>query len=484
MILPVALPILCGVLLFPVSRKGERALCVFAETGVILTSVLVWVFFFTIDPSARTVYFFTQGFAINFHLDGLSRLFAGMVSLMWPIVMIYAFAYMDHNRRKTSFFGFFTMTYGITLGVCFAADILTLYVFFEMLTLITIPLVSHFQDHESMYAGRKYAAYVIGGASLSFIAVVLATVDGSSGTFVFGGNLGGHFSPLLMQVIYLFGFFGFGVKAAIVPLHGWLPTASVAPTPVTALLHAVAVVNTGVFSIVRLTYYTFGPELIRGTYVQTLCLLVISFSLVYSALMALRERHFKRRLANSTISNLSYMLFGILLLSPLGLVAGLAHMVFHGIIKLALFMCAGSFMHETGKEYLYDVTGAGKVMPRTFALYTLNALSLTGIPLLCGFVSKWYLITAGIAEGSVAAIIGTLALIAASFLCAIYTLSVSARAFFPSKANDHYAGQARGREGGWKMLVPILIFSVANVVFGVAPGGLLTFLNRIAEGIL
>ena len=374
---------------------------------------------------------------------------------------------MKGDEARNRFFAFFIMTYGVTLGVCYSADMITMYLFFEMLTLVTIPLVSHYGGHESMYAGRKYAAYTIGGASLGFMAVVLTTMFGASGTFVF-------------------------------PLHDWLPTASVAPTPVTALLHAVAVVNSGVFAVMRMTYYVFGADFLRGTIAQAICLVLAIFSLLFGAVQALRERHFKRRLAYSTMSNLSYMMLGAMTMSPLGLKAGLAHMVFHGVIKICLFMCAGAFMHQARKTYIYEINGIGRRMPYTFTAYTLCALSLTGIPLFCGFVSKWQLLQATLRAAGEAAgnavpdshlsqilpyilYAGTTALVIAAFLCAMYTLSISVRAFFPMDDKDRFR-EKKVKEAGPLMLVPIWIFAAVNLALGICPGPILAVLTAIGEG--
>ena len=294
----------------------------------------------------------------------------------------------------------------------------------------------------------------------------------------------------MLLLAFLFGFFGFGTKAAVFPLCRWLPLASAAPTPVTALLHAVAVVNSGVFAVTRTAWFVYGPEFLRGTAVQKICLAAVSFTIVYAACMALKERHFKRRLAWSTVSNLSYMLFGILLLTPEGLKGGLLHMLFHGVIKMSLFLCAGAFMHQTGRAYLYEVNGAGRKMPVTFFFYTLGALSLTGIPLFCGFVSKWALLTAAAGAGTREGITGLLCLIAAAFLCAVYTLTVSARAFFPAseetqEGKDLFTG-ADGkeiREAGVRMLFPIVLFGIINLCFGLFPSSVLEFTGRIAEGL-
>ncbi len=476
----IALPLLGGLVTLTAPLPEGRIRNVCTEAAAIATSLLVWAVILAGPGDTVTVYSFTHAsFYVAFQADGPSMFFAGMVSLMWPLVLPYAFEYMSDQKKTRGFFSFYLMTYGITLGVAFSANLVTMYVFFEMLTLITIPLVSYYQDHDSMFAGRKYAAYCIGGASMAFISVVMATLDGG-GDFVFEGDLGGGYPQGLMRIIFLFGFFGFGTKAAIFPFFSWLPEASVAPTPVTALLHAVAVVNSGVFAVMRLTWYVFGPELLKGSPEQLMCLLFSEFTLVFAAVMALKQRHFKRRLAYSTVSNLSYMLTGIILLNKAGLVAGMLHMLFHGVIKMSLFLCAGSFMHVTGREYIYEVNGAGRRMPLTFICYTLGALSLTGIPLFCGFVSKWRLLEAAAMADTPAGTAGCVCLIISAFFCAMYTLTVSVRAFFPFKGTDLYEGAAEGRgDPPPSMLLPVGVFTVLNAALGIWPEPVIMFLERM-----
>ncbi len=484
LLFPILLPILGASILFllrlPEERERQRNLCL--EAIVVLTSVLVWVSIFAVRRESIQLYSFTSGFSIDLRLDGLSGLFAGMVSLMWPFVMVYAFEYMENANKKNRFFTFYVMTYGVTLGVAFAANMTTLYTFIEMLTLVTIPLISHYENPESIFAARNYAAFTIGGTGLAFFAVVMTTVYGGGGEFIFGGSLNVSEITPMLQAAFLFGFFGFGVKAAVFPLYSWLPVASVAPTPVTALLHAVAVVNSGVFAVTRLVWFTYGPGLLSGTVSGTIVLLTAVFTMVFAAAMALKERHFKRRLAFSTVSNLSYMLFGILLLTPYGLKAGLLHMVFHGIIKMSLFLCAGAFMHVTGNEYIYEVNGVGKRMPLTFVLYTLAALSLAGVPLFCGFVSKYNLVSAGIEAGSAQSLSGVFGLIISAFLCAMYTLSVSVRAFFPMKETDRYSDRPEVKETGKRMLLPIVFFGILNIALGINPGPVEAVIEKIAAG--
>ncbi|MCR4691571.1 MAG: proton-conducting membrane transporter, partial [Lachnospiraceae bacterium] len=473
LLLPILIPVIFGFLIIPLKFQNDLRRNLYAEAVVVITTILVWIALFNVRRDPAELYSFSSGFSIALHIDGAGELFAGMVSLMWPAVMLYAFDYMRDTKRKNMFFAFYVMTYGITLGIAFAANMTTLYTFFEMLTLVTIPLVSYYETRESRYAGRKYAAFCIGGASLGLFTVIMTTVYGNGGSFVYGGSMGTGFDPRMIHIAFLFGFFGFGVKAAIFPLYDWLPTASVAPTPVTALLHAVAVVNSGVFAIARLIYYTIGPEAIIGSRSQKLAIYVSIFSLLFAAWMALGEGHFKRRLAYSTVSNLSYMLFGLALLTPAGLMAGLLHMLFHGIIKMSLFLCAGAFMHRTEKSYVAEVSGVGKRMPVTFLFYTLGGLSLTGIPLFCGFVSKWKLLEAGFSQGSTGGYLGAFALLLSAFLCAVYTLTVSMQAFFSPKEKDLYKTPGCVQEAHPLMLIPIAVFGIFNVILGVYPAPIL-----------
>ena len=444
LLVPITLPLLGGLVMLvrPIKKTMPRR--IWCEAVACATSVCVWISLLFVRRDPVTVYSFIRGFAVNFRVDGMAALFALMISVMWPLVLLYAFEYMHGDEGRNQFFAFFIMTYGVTLGVCFSSDMITMYLFFEMLTLVTIPLVSHYGNHESMYAGRLYAAYTIGGASLGFMAVVLTTVYGKAGMFLYGGSIDGTYDDRMLYLAFILAFIGFGAKAAVFPLHNWLPMASVAPTPVTALLHAVAVVNSGVFAVMRITYYVFGEAFLKGTAAQAVCLALAIFSLLFGAAQAIRERHFKRRLAYSTMSNLSYMLLGAMTMTPLGLTAGLAHMLFHGIIKITLFSkwtLLNSCMQAAAESTAAGASGI-----------------LTG--LLYG---------------------GVVALIVAAFLCAIYTLTISVRAFFTTGEKDHYA-KSGVREAGILMLFPILFFTVFNIVFGVYSGPVLAVLTAIGEG--
>lgn len=379
---------------------------------------------------------------------------------------------------------FYTITYGVTLGISFAANLLTMYFFYELLTLVTVPLVMHTLTREAILASRKYLYYSLGGAAFAFIGLIFMIVYGSTTDFVLGGVLDigkiGERTNILL-LIYVIAFMGFGVKAAIWPFNSWLPDASVAPTPVTALLHAVAVVKAGAFAIIRLTYYSFGTDFLRGTWAQTVLMLVVMFTIVYGCSRAVKETHLKRRLAYSTISNLSYILFGVLIMTPLGMVGALTHLVFHAVMKITSFFCAGAVMHQSGKQFVHELDGMGYRMPLVFGMFSLSALALMGVPGMAGFVSKWNLASAAVESGNVVAYFGIGCLLVSALLTAIYMLTIVVRAFFPGKDFDGKALEGI-TDPNWKMLLPLILFTAIMLLLGLRSGGLVDFFTEIAKG--
>ena len=363
---------------------------------------------------------------------------------------------------------------------------MTMYFFYELLTLVTVPLVMHTLSREAILASRKYLYYSLGGAAFAFISLIFIIIYGSSINFVYGGVLdlmkvGERTNVLLL--IYVMAFMGFGVKAAVCPFNSWLPQAGVAPTPVTALLHAVAVVKSGAFAIMRITYYSFGTEFLKGTWAQKVVMTVVIFTIVYGCSRAVKETHFKRRLAYSTISNLSYILFGVTIMTPLGLLGALTHLVFHAVMKICSFFCAGAVIYKTGRNYVHELDGLGKTMPKVFGIFTISALGLMGVPGLAGFISKWNLASAAVASDNALAYVGIGALLVSALLTAIYMLSVSIRAFFPGKDFD-YSKVEGTADPNWMMLLPLGIFCVFIIGFGLYSTPLVEFLQKVAEGIL
>lgn len=483
--LTLIIPLIGGALLPLFRFKTVRSRAIYVEAVVLLTSVLVWAMLATRTEATYVFYHMTDALAISFQVDGMSCVFAGLVSFLWPLASLYGFEYMTHEERPNSFFAFYTMTYGITLAIATAANLFTLYIFYECLTMITLPLVVHKKDARSIHAGRKYVYYSIGGAALAFIALIFTVYYGANPDFTLGGVLDAARiagQEDLLRAVFLLAFIGFGTKAAIFPMYAWLPAASVAPTPVTALLHAVAVVNAGAYAVLRVIYYVFGTELLFGTWAQTAALSLACFTILFGSAMAVKEQHFKRRLAYSTVSNLSYMLMGAALMTPSGMVGSLSHLVLHGLMKITLFYCAGAILIKTEQEYVQDLRGFGRVMPFTCAVYTLGSVAMVGIPPLCGFISKWNLLTAAADTGLPMGVAAVATLIVSAILTAIYLFSVAMPMYFRPLNPELSALQGAKHDPSWMMKLPLAILCMAIVVLGVFSQPLVAFLRSIAAG--
>ena len=481
LVIVVLLPFLAGALVPVLPFKNRRQMMVYVECAVLLNSVLAIAMLIAQPQDSFVLFRFTSDLSLSFRLDGMGTVFAAIVSVLWPLATLYSFEYMKHEGHEKVFFAFYVITYGVTMGIALAEDVVTMYCFYEMLTLATLPLIMHTLTREAILASRTYLYYSLGGAAFAFIGVIFILVYGSTSNFVPGGVLDlakiGDRTNLLL-LIYVLCFFGFSVKTAMWPFSKWLPQAGVAPTPVTALLHAVAVVKAGAFTVLRITYYSFGTEFLRGTWAQTVVMIPVIFTIVYGCSRALKETHIKRRLAWSTVSNLSYILFGAVLMSPLGLVGALSHMIFHATMKICSFFCAGSVIYKTGREYIHQLDGFGRRMPKVFAIFTISGLALMGVPGLCGFVSKWNLAKAAVNSENPLAYVGIGALLVSALLTAIYMLTISIRAFFPGKGFD-YSTIQDVEDPNWMMLLPLVIFAVAMFVFGLHSGPVLSGLESI-----
>lgn len=480
----ILIPLIAGILVPLLPFKSRRAMLFFMEAAVVLNSVLVFCILLSGSGEPMTIFRFTGNLSITLRADGLGSLYAALVAFLWPFAMLYSFEYMKHEENEKSFFLFYMVTYGVTLGVALAENILTMYFFFEMLSLVTLPLVMHTRTREAILASRTYLYNMLGGAAFAFIGMIFILTYGSTSSFVAGGvldpeKLGGRTNIVL--VVYVLCFCGFAVKTAMWPCSSWLPKAGVAPTPVTALLHAVAVVNTGAFATMRVTYFSFGTEMLKGTWAQTVIMSLALFTIVYGCSRALKETHLKRRLAWSTAGNLSYILFGVSMMTPMGFVGAMAHMVFHSFMKIGSFFCAGSVMYMTGRSYIYELDGYGRRMPKVFGIFTVSALALMGVPGLCGFVSKWYLAKAAVDSGETLACAGVAALLISALLTAIYMLSIVVRAYFPGKDFD-YETIRTVKDPGWMMLVPLMVFTVFMFVFGLHSAPAIRLMEKIAAG--
>lgn len=482
------LPLFGGFALVLLPIKFRKTVLVLSEMFTVLGAILAWIIILNPPSDAVVLFEFVDKYTISFKADGLSRVFAGLISTLWPLALLYSFEYMEHEAgekslKEKTFFGMYVATYGVTLAISMADNMLAMYCFYEMLTLVTIPLILFNMSDEAIRATRMYIVYSLGGAAFGFISLIFLMAYGDSITFTLGGVLGNasiNGRDDVLRLMYVFAFFGFGVKAAIFPVCSWLPKAGVAPTPVTALLHAVAVVKSGAFAILRLTYYSYGADFLRGTWAQYLVMSFAVFTIVYGCSMAVKERHIKRRLAYSTISNLSYILFGATLMTPLGMVGAMTHMVFHGIMKIASFFCAGAMITKAGKTYVYELEGMAKRMPKVCLIFTISALSLMGVPGLCGFMSKWQLAKAAIGSETAIGLIGLGALLVSALLTAIYMFQIILRVYFPvEEVKDNSKCDPT-----WRMLIPLSLFAAAIVFFGLYSAPLITFFEKVAGGLI
>ncbi len=475
-------PALLGCVPLAVRFRSLRARSLWALFSVTATSLLLGALMLWGNmEKAAEIFRLSDDFRFVLRLDGTGKVYLGVAAVLWPPAMLYAGEYMGHEKREGHFFIWYTAAYTPAILLGTANNLFTLYMAYELLTLCTVPLVWHGRDAASERAALRYLLFLIGGASLGFVAMAGLSAFGVGG---FDGPAAGSAAAAgneWFRALCLLGFLGYGVKSAVLPLSRWLPTASIAPTPVTALLHAVAVVNAGVFAVTRLLYSALSPEMLRGTWVQAAMTGLSALTVVYAAAAAVREKHIKRRLAWSTVSNLSYMLFGLSLLTAHGMVAGLAHMVFHSAMKIVLFLCAGGIIVYSGRSSVRQMHGLGRRMPYLFGCFTLAGVSLLGVPPLPGFVSKYELVTAAFEEGSPLALAGAGALLVAAVLTAVYIFNIVYPAFF--MAEDSRLREQEISKPGPRMAAALALLCVLLVALGVAAGTIVSQLYGLTGGI-
>ncbi|MFO7877866.1 MAG: monovalent cation/H+ antiporter subunit D family protein [Desulfovermiculus sp.] len=400
------------------------------------------------------------GVPIALQVDPLGMLFALVASFLWIFTSLYSIGYMRglDEHAQTRFYAFFALALSSTLGVAFSANLFTLYLFYEILSLCTYPLVVHHQDQKSRISGRKYLAFIL-GTSVGLVLPGMLYCYHLAGTldFTAAGILAGEASPPVLILLFFVFLFGFA-KAGIMPFHSWLPAAMVAPTPVSALLHAVAVVKVGVFSIVRVSTGIFGVDLLRSLALGPAVATVASITILLGSLIALSQDELKRRLAFSTISQLSYIVLGIALLTPKGMLGGVLHIAMHAFGKITLFFCAGAIMVATGKKYISQMGGLGRVMPVTLGAFFIGSLSVIGLPPTGGFYSKWNLLLGAIAADH---IVFAGVLLASSFLNAFYFLPIVFKGFFaPAPTGEPSSGI---QEAPMCCVVPLVITALISI---------------------
>ncbi|MFA9446903.1 complex I subunit 5 family protein [Egicoccus sp. AB-alg6-2] len=421
------------------------------------------------------------GVELSLRADGMGMLFALLAAFLWVLAGSYAIGYMrgDGAANQTRFYAFYALCLATAFGVAFAGDLFTFFVFYELLTIATYPLVTHKGDAKAIAAGRLYLGVLLSGGVLVLAATLLVYANVGDLAFTPGGLVGDTMGTGLTVLVFALFAAGFATKSGLMPVHRWLPAAMVAPTPVSALLHAVAVVKAGVFAFGRVIGFVLGPDVLLDLGVQGWLSVVAGTTIAVASVVALRQDHLKRRLAFSTIAHLAFIVLGFSLLSPTAYEGGLLHIVNHGILKITLFFCAGAIHIAAHKDYVSELDGIGRRMPYTMAAFALASYGLAALPPMGGFVSKWYLTLGALdADQQVYA-----ALIAGSGLfTAGYLFPVVYRAFFKPLSDDaraHPHGEASPL-----MVVPLCVTAVVGLLLGLGDlGGIYSIAGEVAGSV-
>ena len=486
LLLSIALPIVLGLgILLKGEFKNRNTLLAITGAGLAVTAALAMGAAFT-DQRELLLFSFGKNLDLYFHVDNLGKLFAVVVNGAWVLSGIYAFEYMKHEQEENRFFGFYLMVQGTLNGLVFAGGMVSYYLFYELMTLLSVPLILHNRSKEAIKGGLKYLFYSLFGAYMVLFGIFFLNRFADSLAFLPGGSLNPGAvagNETLMQIVAFSMILGFSVKAGMFPLHAWLPTAHpVAPAPASAVMSGI-IVKMGVLGMIRSVYYLVGADFIRGTWVQTVWLSLALVTVFMGSMLAYREKVMKKRLAYSTVSQASYILFGLALLQPQGMVGALLHVVFHAVIKSCLFLSAGAIIYKTHKTQVSDLRGIGKEMPVTIWCYTFAAAALIGIPPASGFISKWYLATGALDSGiPVFSWLGPVVLLTSALLTAGYLLPITVNGFLPGADFDY--DTLEKKEPNQTMRIPLLVFAILAVLLGMFPNLLTEYLAGIAASVL
>lgn len=480
--------LLPGLVIFFLPEGSHRLRTVLNLAGAVvkmlLVGFLIWGVFHEQTFEARWT--LAPGLELVLHADTLSLLFVSLSSVLWLLTTIYAIGYLENSPHRSRFFGFFSLCVSATVGLALAGNLVTFVIFYELLTLVTYPLVAHRGTPEAVRGARIYLTYTLSGGMLLLIGTIWLHVIAGQTPFIEGGVLSGlpvEYHPQLMLIFALL-IAGLGVKAALVPLHGWLPEAMVAPAPVSALLHAVAVVKAGAFGIVRVVYDVYGVTFSSELGLLTALGIAAGITIVYGSVKALFQDSLKKRLAYSTVSQVSYIALGTAILGPIGTIGGIVHLVHQGIMKITLFFAAGGYAETLGIHKVSEMNGVGRRMPATTLAFSIAALGMIGVPPIAGFISKWYLGLGAVEAGMAGWVMPVLIL--SSLLNAAYFLPVLYRAWFraPGAAwPDEHIPAARFETHGALLWPPVITATLALAagLFAAAPYSPLEWAGLIAQ---
>ncbi len=480
----ILIPVLAGlILLLGPEWKNRKQLCGFTDAALLLSFLAVCVALGTTkENEAVTLFNLTTGLPIFFKIDGVSRFFAVLTGILWVPAGIYAFGYMEHEWKEKRYYGFYLLSYAVLTGLDFSGNLITFYLFYESMSLLTLPLVLHNGSKEAIMAGLKYLFFSLAGAYMVLFGLFLLNRFGNTLTFTAGGVLDAALlegrEGLLLAGAFLM-ILGFGVKAGMFPLHAWLPAAHpVAPAPASGVLSGM-IAKCGVLGVIRTVFYLFGADFLRGTWVQQVWLVLSLTTVLLGSMMAYREKGLKKRLAYSTVSQVSYILFGLATLQWEGFTGAFLHTAAHALMKCGLFLVAGAIIFKTGKTKVEELSGIGRQMPVTMICYTLLSLSLIGIPPFGGFVSKWFLGRGGVNSGlPVFDILGPAVLLVSALLTAGYLLPISIRGFL---GGEESVVRPEKKEPSFLMLAPIVLFTVLVTVLGICPDKVIGYITEIAK---
>lgn len=454
-----------------------KAACVFSMVPAVLAG----------ETFDITILEIVDGIDLAIKVDSLGMVFACVASGLWILTSVYSIGYMRGHgeQNQTGYFAAFALCLSGAIGICFAANLFTFFVFYEILTVATYPLVVHYRDGKAKSAGRKYLLYTLGSGQLFFAAMVFVYVACGTLDFAPGGFIGDAMSSTTALIVFLLMICGGAVKAGVMPLHSWLPAAMVAPTPVSALLHAVAVVKAGAFCVIRIVCYTFGPELCQSCGATDILIWFAAVTIILSSLIAIQKDNLKARLAFSTVGQLSYIVLGVCILTPISVTGAIYHIVAHAFMKITLFMCAGAIFVTTHKSEISDMRGLGRRMPVTMIAFTAASLGIAGLPFMVGFVSKMSILQGAAQSGQ---LIFIMVLVASALLSLTYLVPVCYIAFTSRDVNPAFEKYTMKLEGEASkcMLVPLVITAVISVVLGIWPdagAGLFTLAQQAAEAI-
>ena len=486
LILSILFPMLLGLgILLKRDFRSRKMLLALTGAGLTVTAALGLCV--VLGPDAELMLFsLGKNLDLYFHVDGLGRLFALIVNVVWVLAGFYSFEYMKHEQEESRFFGFYLMVHGVLHGLVFSGGMVTFYLFYELMTLLSVPLILHSRTKDAIKGGLKYLFYSLFGAYLVLFGLFFLNRFAGSLRFLPGGNL--DFSAVagnekLMLVVAFSMILGFSVKAGMFPLHAWLPTAHpVAPAPASAVMSGI-IVKMGVLGMIRVVFYLIGGDFLRGTWVQTAWMTLSLVTVFMGSKLAYREKILKKRLAYSTVSQASYILFGLSLLQPAAMTGALLHVAFHAVIKACLFLSAGAIIYKTHKTNVEELRGIGKEMPAAIWCYTFASAALIGIPPASGFISKWYLATGALNSGiEPFSWLGPVVLLISALLTAGYLLPVTINGFLPGADYDY--GSLEKKEPNLTMLLPLLILAALAIVLGIFPNPLTDWITDLVHTVL